>query len=868
MKFHPMLLLVVMLTLQLATSAQVSTELEKGDKAFDNFDLTEALYFFEVANDAQPNDPTITRRIAKTYQRMGQVNIAAEWFRKTLELDASNAADMLNYAQALKSLGQYDEAVHWFELFNTLKPNDLRAQSHLRDKEYYRDLFADTARYTLKRFAFNNAYPVIGVSLFENEKLLVSTIGLGQSGKDQTEQYLDIYQVDLNSANEIVNPVLLNKNVNSKYHDGPAFYSFSDHTLYITRNNMRGNKPVKDKKGLINLKIYSSTYSNGEWSSAQSLKFNKDDYSNAYPCLSKDGQTMYFVSNRDGGVGGTDLYMCTRQGSGWSEPVNLGRGVNTEGDERFPYIGDDGYLYYSSDGWAGLGGLDVFSAEFLDGKWLNPVNLGAPINSTSDDFSILYDKEKDNGFFCSNRYGNGDDDLLFYKHVSIDKLIIAGTIKANVPNVSLAGERIQIKKLNTGETSEDKLDDMERFEFSADPGDKIEITMMDAEYFDSAPVVSYQVGTPILDPFVNVGENKIELKKIPTHTGPLNNSRNATLAVAKPTLLTQIKNNEGASMPGTDMLSDTNSNSGVQNTDGSGLNSKTPDAVSNAVDGAATDLNNAGSSGTNATTQTTKTDETTNPSTPVTQAYKDKIAQADRLLSEGKLEDARNAYINATAAMPSMSYPKDQIAKVNEQIADKAKKEKDFNDYTVRADGFYSTGKWADAKKFYEQALTVFPMDKYAKDQLAKVEQEITKAANKPKSEFEKGVPVIDLEGMNINNVSFDYNRAVLRPEDMKTMEQLYKVMKENPNTKLLIRAYCDSRGSATYNQSLSMSRAMAVQGYLMQRGIKRDRMIAEWYGEERPLNGCIDGVPCEEDQYEVNRRAEFKLVANVKETP
>jgi outer membrane protein OmpA-like peptidoglycan-associated protein len=86
--------------------------------------------------------------------------------------------------------------------------------------------------------------------------------------------------------------------------------------------------------------------------------------------------------------------------------------------------------------------------------------------------------------------------------------------------------------------------------------------------------------------------------------------------------------------------------------------------------------------------------------------------------------------------------------------------------------------------------------------------------------------------------------------------------MQDNPTAKLLIKAYCDSRGSMTYNQTLSMSRAMAVKGYFLQKGIKRERIQAEWYGEERPLNNCVDDVPCTEDEYEVNRRAELKVVA------
>jgi peptidoglycan-associated lipoprotein len=133
--------------------------------------------------------------------------------------------------------------------------------------------------------------------------------------------------------------------------------------------------------------------------------------------------------------------------------------------------------------------------------------------------------------------------------------------------------------------------------------------------------------------------------------------------------------------------------------------------------------------------------------------------------------------------------------------------------------------------------------------------------AEKRSSEFDKAEAFIDLQSMEIGDIIFDYNKALIRLEDMARLDQIVALMKTQQNTKLMIRAHCDSRGSLAYNQSLSMSRAMAVQGYLIQKGIKRDRMVAEWFGEQKPLNGCIDNVPCEESEFEINRRAEFKLI-------
>jgi outer membrane protein OmpA-like peptidoglycan-associated protein len=132
---------------------------------------------------------------------------------------------------------------------------------------------------------------------------------------------------------------------------------------------------------------------------------------------------------------------------------------------------------------------------------------------------------------------------------------------------------------------------------------------------------------------------------------------------------------------------------------------------------------------------------------------------------------------------------------------------------------------------------------------------------NKKSSIYDDAVAAVDLEGMDINNVIFDYNKAIISPKYEENLKKILQMMKEDPSMKLMIKAHCDSRGSLTYNQSLSMTRAMAVQGWFMQQGIKRDRLYAEWFGEQRPLNGCVDNVECEEDQHEINRRAEMKLV-------
>jgi outer membrane protein OmpA-like peptidoglycan-associated protein len=770
-------------------NAQVSDDIEKGDKAFDKLMFDEALYFYESAYDQQ-NDPSITRRIANTYRRMGQLTVSAEWYKRTLDSDSSNPVDMLYYAESLKSLEQYDEAIQWYERYVIQFPEDKRAKSHLADKEYYLDLFADTARYTMKRLAINNSDPVIGISHLEGNQYLLSAINArqdeGNSKKADYLNYLDIYLVTLSETMELENPTRLSKTVNSKYNDGPAFYSPGDQTLYITRNNIRKGKPVLDKKGTANLKIYASERKGDDWSTATELKINSDDYSSAHACLSRDGQFLYFASNRDGGFGGTDLYVAQKVGDGWTAPINLGPNVNTEGNEMFPTLTAEGSIYFTSDGHAGLGGTDIFVSENKNGTWLKPRNLGAPINSNHDDFAILYDKDADIGFFCSNRSGRGNDDIFLYRHRELDYSILAGAIVSNDPGVNLAGERIRILTVNTGRIEEQKLTSEQKFFIPAKPGDRIEVTMANEERFDPNKVVfNAEIPNPVLDPFISLGDYRVDVKKIVLREADLNSSAGAGLAQSGSSGQNPQGNQQGGSEGSDDK--------------------ETLDIHKSSITGNKTDKSTLIVSNTDSKTE----------------------SESSRLLKENK----------------------------------------------ALADQYFMRKEYETAAGFYREGLKHAPGDEHCKNRLGEIDR-IKKgesaatqtAANEPKEkikiDFESTPALIDLEGLQINNVIFDYNKTFIREVDKSNLDKVVKLLKDNPTSKLLIKAYCDSRGSMTYNQQLSMSRAMAVQGYFIQKGIRRERIQTEWFGEQRPLNDCDDDNPCTEEEYEINRRAELKIVA------
>jgi hypothetical protein len=211
-------------------------------------------------------------------------------------------------------------------------------------------------------------------------------------------------------------PIPFAESLTTSFYDGPLCFNGDGSMVYFTRSNLKNNKPVKAKDGLVKLKIYSAKLNGAKWENIVEMPFNNKEYDFTHPSISPDGRRLYFASNRPGGFGGMDLYVATLIDNKWSEPVNLGPKINTQKDEVFPFIHADGKVYYSSNGKArNIGGLDIYFTAKTDTGWLVPHLLPEPINSRSDDFGLIMSADKRFGYFSSNRAsGKGDDDIYLF----------------------------------------------------------------------------------------------------------------------------------------------------------------------------------------------------------------------------------------------------------------------------------------------------------------------------------------------------------------------------------------------------------------------------------------------------------------------
>ncbi len=247
--------------------------------------------------------------------------------------------------------------------------------------------------------------------------------------KWNNQPFLDLYVAQKkNGDGQLLTPKKFSRKINTKYHEASVAFAPDQKTIYFTRNNY-GKRLKRGKEGVNHLKIYRSTWVDGEWAEAEELPLNSENYSTGHPAISPDGKKMYFVSDRPGGFGETDIYVVDiLENGGFSEPKNLGRTVNTDAKEMFPYV-VEGALYFSSNRAMGLGGLDVYRSDVSNGIFGVAINLGEPINSTRDDFSYIIDASGQRGYFASNRKGGkGDDDI--YSFVQTENLnAISGEVK-------------------------------------------------------------------------------------------------------------------------------------------------------------------------------------------------------------------------------------------------------------------------------------------------------------------------------------------------------------------------------------------------------------------------------------------------------
>ena len=383
---------------------------EAADKLFARYEYVDAAAAYVKLTENGKGDPYVYKQLGDTYYNMFNTAEAIKWYARAVETD-QDAETYYRYAQMLKGSGQYEAANAQMRKFAQMAPDDQRAKDFLKDPNYIPRLMSKEKLYEIKRLEASSDKSEFGPVTYGNAIYFTSARnGARKEYGWNEEPFLDLYRADYNADGTITNAATVS-GLNSQYHDGPLSITADGNTVYFASDSFREKEFERDRKNRLKLgknNIYKAGKNGDSWGNISSLPFNSADYSTANPSVSRDGKTLYFSSDMPGSLGGVDIWKVSIEADGtFGTPENLGPMVNTGGNDSFPFIADDNTtLYYSSNGKPGLGGLDVFRVDLSKGT--DAVNLGKPVNTEKDDFSFSFDKEKNLGFFASNRTGNDD----------------------------------------------------------------------------------------------------------------------------------------------------------------------------------------------------------------------------------------------------------------------------------------------------------------------------------------------------------------------------------------------------------------------------------------------------------------------------
>ena len=400
-----------MLASQLATAQNKDTE--AADKLYARMEYVDAANAYLKLADK--NDPYVQRQLAESYYNVFNSKEAVKWYAKATQ-SQQEAEIYYHYAQMLKAEGQYEEANAQMQKFAALVPNDQRAVAFKADPNYLPKLRNQTRLFDEKLLDINSdKYSSFGAVL-ANDNTFYFTSSRNEARKTygaNEQPYLDLYSATYNANGTFSEPSPVS-DLNTKWHDGPAAVTADGNTMYFASESFKESKQFeRDKENNLKLSqvyLYKATKADGKWGNIELLPFNDKTYSTANPAISADGKTLYFVSNREGGQGGNDIWKVeVKGGNSYGEPQNLGPKVNTPGNDNFPYLTEDNKLYFSTDGRKGFGALDVYVIDLKNNG--EAANLGAPVNSGQDDFAFSFNTQKNIGFFASNRGTTGVDKL-------------------------------------------------------------------------------------------------------------------------------------------------------------------------------------------------------------------------------------------------------------------------------------------------------------------------------------------------------------------------------------------------------------------------------------------------------------------------
>ena len=423
--------LIILLFSSLTILAQKPT-LKKADKLFAQKSYVEAAKMYQ----ALESNAHILQNLADSYYYNHRMDLARKpyTFLFTEYRDSINLEVYFRFAQTLLALKNYEKADEIMAEYLGYEINTSKFIENLNNIVPY--------VYQLKRMTSSSSSGDFGIS-FYGDKVVFSSPRNSENPiyKWNGKPYLDLYEASIDAEGQLSNIKSFSDEINTKTHESNATFSKDGKTMYFSRTNDKRVKIGEEK--IATVKIFKAEMVDGVWTNVLETPFSSDTFSVQHPYLNSDNTKLYFSSDMSGGFGSFDIYSVDIIGDGFGTPVNLGETINTAHRDQFPFVEEDGTLYFASDGHQGMGGLDIFMSQFRNGQYTKPLNLGETINSGADDFGFVLQNDSEKGYLASNREGS-DNLYSFDRKDNERRFIVEGDVRDKHSKELLPGTTVTL----------------------------------------------------------------------------------------------------------------------------------------------------------------------------------------------------------------------------------------------------------------------------------------------------------------------------------------------------------------------------------------------------------------------------------------
>lgn len=804
-------LLTVMMLLGSVFASQSFAQgnLKKADRWFAERSWSKAIPVYEEHVKREPS-LAVYSKLGHCYRQIGFYAEAEKFYGLAAKYNKAPWDDHLNYGLMLKANGKYDQARAQFErmvpmatpeqFYSRLTP---LIESCEAAKRISRD---STAWKVFLLEGINTAGSEMCPALYQRGLVFASDRkrgGLLQFTNPGTNRaFYDLFYSERYAGPRFLKVHRMQGLLNSPFHDGPVTFSPAEDVAFVTRSNYDAGKTMRDQTGLNRLTIFPYKMIGGKWVSQGRLPFSQQEVTMQHPALSPDRNILVFSSDMPGGLGGFDLYysLWDEGANAWTEPRNMGPEVNTPFHEAFPFLLPDSSLYYSSDRPNGFGGMDIYSADARQGKWTNSRNAGPPINSSFDDFGLVFEKNGMSGFFSSNRPGGpGEDDIYGFKRYKILDVIVRDSRTQEIlPNFTLEVMDVNQRKFTY------VTDVNGRFRHYVTAGEDLMIMGRPDGYLPYRQGVDMRAtpGSGELSYTVNLVH---DVKYIVRGTVT---DRETELPLA------------GASVRLVGPTEEQRLNAGRGGLYQAELKPNSDYTVIFTLPGYVPVIEKF---------------STKNDSMPRDYRINGSLRKGNFVLVEG-----------VTVVKESGKFEPDaKVTVVNSNTGAEVftcRTGSDGSFATFLPPGTYSV--IASKGNFFSTRLDLPEMEQVTDTVVARLE-------------------LIGM-GMDkvVKTIYHPYRMAEFDLLGERDLTEIVYFLQDNPNVVVELSSHTDARGTDSYNLKLSQDRASKVAEYLLARGIAKERVVAKGYGETQIVNECGNGKECSEFLHSRNRRTELKVVS------